>query len=109
MSRSFPWLPATALALLMAWYADDASAQVKVLPGSAARGEQLLTEKGCLKCHRFGERGGSLAPDLTRTPPHAGSPGLLASAMWNHAPIMWGQNIELTSADAADLFAYMFS
>jgi cytochrome c2 len=91
------------------WYSADASGQLKVLPGSATRGEKLLMEKGCINCHRFGERGGRRAPDLTRTPPHASTPGLLASAMWNHAPSMWGQKIELTSAEAADLFAYMYS
>jgi len=29
--------------------------------------------------------------------------------MWNHAPSMWAQTTKLTSADAADLFAYMYS
>jgi len=99
-----PWL-----ALASVWYSGNASAQLKVLPGSAARGEQLLVEKGCAKCHSLDGHGGNGAPDLTWTPPHAGAPGLLASAMWNHAPLMGEQKAELTSAEAADLFAYMYS
>ncbi len=91
-------------------------AQLKILPGSAARGEQLLTDKGCIDCHRqSGQRAGR-PPDLSRTPPDAGTPSMLASAMWNHAPSMWAARVavearksELTSIEAADLFAYMYS
>ena len=107
MRRLFAFLPAAGLALAGVWC--NASAQLKVLPGSAARGEQLLVEKGCANCHSLDGRGGNGAPDLTRTPPHASAPGLLASAMWNHAPIMGEQKAELTSTEAADLFAYMYS
>jgi cytochrome c2 len=109
MRRIFALLPAAGLALAGVWYSANASAQLKVLPGSAARGERLLVEKGCANCHSLAGRGGNGAPDLTRTPPHAGAPGLLASAMWNHAPIMGEQKADLTSAEAADLFAYMYS
>ena len=109
MRRLFAFLPAAGLALAIVWYPGNASAQLKVLPGSAARGEQLLVAKGCANCHSLDGRGGNGAPDLTRTPPHATAPGLLASAMWNHAPIMGEQKAELTSAEAADLFAYMYS
>jgi mono/diheme cytochrome c family protein len=109
MKRRFTFLAAVGLALASVWFSGNASAQLKVLPGSAARGEQLLVEKGCANCHSLDGRGGNGAPDLTRTPPHASAPGLLASAMWNHAPIMGEQKAELTSAEAADLFAYMYS
>jgi cytochrome c2 len=109
MRRLFAFLAAAGLALASVWYSDNASAQLKVLPGSAAHGEQLLVEKGCAKCHSLDGRGGNGAPDLTRTPPHASAPGLLASAMWNHVPIMGEQKAELTSTEAADLFAYMYS
>jgi hypothetical protein len=36
--------------LFISWYPTKA-AQVKILPGSAVRGEQLLLKKGCLDCH----------------------------------------------------------
>lgn len=32
---------------------------------SAARGEQLLGQRGCTACHRMGERDGHIAPDLS--------------------------------------------
>ncbi|HEX4997539.1 MAG TPA: cytochrome c [Terriglobia bacterium] len=90
------------------------AAQVKVLPGSAARGGELIFTKGCINCHAFGGGGGKRAPDLTKTPPNASSPGQLATAMWNHAPRMWMTsdrkwNIRLTSGETADLFAFMYS
>jgi len=104
------------LGLAIVLNSDVASAQLKVLPGSAARGEQLLTDKGCVNCHSVNGTGGSRAPDLARTPPHSEGPELLASAMWNHATEMWADpasgvrwNTQMTSADAADLFAYLYS
>jgi mono/diheme cytochrome c family protein len=109
MRRHFLFCAIVGVALGSIWQSVTASAQLKVLPGSSSRGAQLLIEKGCANCHRIGERGGYRAPDLTTTPPHASTPGLLASAMWNHAPSMWGQKTELTSAEVADLFAYFYS
>jgi cytochrome c2 len=100
----------------MVWCVAVASAQIKILPGSAARGEQLLTDKACVNCHSLNGRGGNRAPDLAGTPPHAQAPELLASAIWNHATEMWVDaasgarwNTQLTSGDAADLFAYLYS
>ncbi|HEX5000814.1 MAG TPA: c-type cytochrome [Terriglobia bacterium] len=104
------------IATLAAWgfTRSTTEAQIKVLPGSAARGGQLIITKGCINCHAFGGGGGKRAPDLTRTPPDASSPGQLATAMWNHAPQMWVSanrtwDIELSSSETADLFAFMYS
>ena len=104
------------LAFTMLWHATVVPAQIKILPGSAARGEQLLTDKGCVNCHSLNGKGGNRAADLASTPPHAQAPELLASAMWNHATAMWVDSAsgalwktQLTSADAADLFAYLYS
>jgi cytochrome c2 len=102
------------LALGFGSRSSSAAAQVKLLPGSAARGGQLIINKGCVSCHAFGGGGGKTAPDLTRTPPDASSPGQLATAIWNHAPQMWMAadrrwKIDLTSSEVSDLFAYMFS
>ena len=112
------WVTSTllaGLALFIVWRTTNA-AQLKVLPGSAERGEQLLFEKGCVDCHALNGTGGHHAPDLSRTPPHATSPELLAGAMWNHATQMWttpdnGHNrpAQLTSTESADLFAYLYS
>ena len=98
------------LALLIAWPSSN-TAQLKILPGSAGRGKQLLMDKGCVNCHN-----GNRAADLSKTPPHAGTPELLASTMWNHAAEMWGSPdaarnwpARLTSMESADLFAYLYS
>jgi mono/diheme cytochrome c family protein len=114
MRRHLTFLATAVLTLLIIRYSGNASAQVNVLPGSASRGEQLLVVKGCLDCHAFDGSGGNRAPDLSRTLPHATSPGLVASAMWNHAPRMWEMagrqsKMELTTYETADLFAYMYS
>lgn len=57
-----------------------------------------------------------MALDLSTRVDRGFTPALLASAMWNHAPVMWaameGAGIErptLSPADAADLFAYLYS
>src|SRR5215467_12730924 len=92
------------LGLAIVLNSDVASAQVKVVPGSAARGEQLLTDKGCVNCHSLNGAGGRLAPDLARTPPHAEAP-----EMWIDPASGVHWNTQMTSADAADLFAYLYS
>ena len=51
------------------------------------RGRALLVQKACLKCHSLSGEGGRVAPDLTRFR-QFGSPVLLATALWNHAPAM---------------------
>jgi len=80
-----------------------AFAQISVIPGSAARGAEAFREKACLECHA-----GNV--------PHAATPTLLATALWNHSPKMWrsqqGGNFSrqtLDSFETADLFAYFFS
>ena len=90
--------------------------QVKVMPGSVLRGERLLEDKGCLRCHAVSGRGGNRAPDFARTSGKAKTPALFASAIWNHSPKMWaefeavGQQVPpLGSAEVADLFAYFYS
>lgn len=90
--------------------------QVAVMPGSVIRGERLLDDKGCLRCHAVNGRGGNRAPDFARSSTGARTPALFASAMWNHSPRMWaefelqGRPIPaLESAEVADLFAYFYS
>src|SRR5437660_1310058 len=80
-----------------------AFAQISVIPGSAARGAEVFREKACVECHA-----GNV--------PHAATPTLLATALWNHSPKMWraqqGRNFSrptLDSFETADLFAYFFS
>lgn len=101
-----------ALALICA----VANAQVKVVPGNAARGERVMQEKGCLSCHSLNGKGASRAPDFANPTGRTNKPGLLAAEMWNHSPSMWMEFESqkrpvpaLTSADAADLFAYFYA
>jgi cytochrome c2 len=113
--RRITFLLFAGFTLLQMWRSASAS-QLKILPGSAKRGELLLRDKGCTECHALNGKGGNGAPDLARTPQNASSPELLASAMWNYGPRMWTssdsggkRNSRLTSSEAADLFAYLYS
>lgn len=56
-------------------------------PGNLKRGEQLLSDKGCLKCHAVGHPGRNGAPDMEKLTTYA-SPLFLAQSMWNHGPAM---------------------
>ncbi len=80
-----------------------AFAQISIIPGSAGRGAEVFREKACVECH-------------ASNVPHAATPTLLATALWNHSPKMWraqqGRNFRrptLDSFETADLFAYFFS
>src|SRR3954462_8636453 len=68
-----------------------ALAQVKVMPGSVAAGERVLTEKGCLSCHSLNGKGANRAPDFSNPTGRTSKPGLLAAEMWNHSPAMWAE------------------
>src|SRR5689334_46743 len=54
--------------------------QIRVMPGSVVRGEQVLTAKGCSNCH-----------DLAHTAARNHTPERFAAEMWNHMPIMWSE------------------
>jgi cytochrome c2 len=90
--------------------------QVRVMPGSVAGGERVLEQKGCLSCHSLNGKGGNRAPDFANPTGRASKPGAFAGEMWNHSPSMWAEFDEqkkpvptLTSAEAADLFAYFYA
>jgi mono/diheme cytochrome c family protein len=82
----------------------------------SARGAEVLRRENCLLCHSLRGEGGSVAPDLGRRLGQSYTPAALTSLMWNHAPAMWAEMAarqvprpHLTEADAADLFAYLYS
>lgn len=57
-------------------------------PGDPVKGQELYVEKSCNLCHSAPPSGGKrLAPDLSRSPALS-SPLALASAMWNHVPLL---------------------
>src|SRR5689334_4191673 len=66
------------------------AAVLPVIPGDSDRGAKLFEDEQCIKCHAVNGRGGKIGLDLAKTAPHNFSPAHLASAMWNHAPTMWG-------------------
>lgn len=89
------------------------SVQYFAEPGDPRRGEQLVTARGCLGCHRVRGKGGKGAGDLARGARFP-SPAAAVAAMWNHALIMeevaqpqkiaWPQ---FRPDEMADLVAYL--
>lgn len=80
--------------------------------GDAERGREILTEKGCLGCHRLNGRGGE-ASDLQEVA-GMGSPAEVIAALWNHSvwmeegaakePATWRK---LSAEEMADLMAFL--
>jgi cytochrome c2 len=91
--------------------------------GDAQNGALVLSKQGCLECHAIRAQGtghelpiGTGAPDLADSLTPAYTPSALASAVWNHTPEMWRRMAEretgmpdATSAEWADVFAYLYS
>ena len=76
-------------------------------------GMEVFWEKGCIRCHPVLGQGGSIGPDLTRSPA-LGDSFQLSAAMWNHAPQMWqrmqAEHFELPTFEVEemeDLFAFL--
>ena len=69
------------MAYLQAEPARDTSADL-------LQGQLVLVRKGCLKCHRLHNEGGTVAMELTAY--HGGYefPAVWATTIWNHAPRM---------------------
>lgn len=77
--------------------------------GSSARGEGLLSGKGCLDCHSLRGRGGSTAGDLGQRG-NLESLGAVTAALWNHilvpdlATVNWRS---INAREMADLTAFL--
>src|SRR5262245_29636234 len=100
--------------LFVVLHSNSASSQLKIFPGDPSRGERVLSGQGCLNCHSLNGRGGTTASDLSHMPAHADTPEQLATTIWNHATLMWTtpsgiKRADMTSADSADMFAYLYS
>lgn len=81
--------------------------------GNATRGQRLLREKGCLRCHSIYSKGGGVAPDLA-TSNVVGSDSGQVAAMWNHGRQMenWARRRTLrlpmlTAQQLADITRYL--
>ncbi|MEO7653978.1 MAG: c-type cytochrome [Bryobacteraceae bacterium] len=84
--------------------------------GDARRGEGLFEKQKCIVCHSINGAGGKTGPDLSRRGGRDYTPALLASLMWNHAPVMWSAMAQagierpaLAPEDVSDLFAYFYA
>jgi mono/diheme cytochrome c family protein len=53
-------------------------------PGDSRKGEKLVADKGCLRCHAVRGKGGKSATDLARSKRRL-APAAVISVMWNHA------------------------
>jgi len=80
-------------------------------PGDPLKGENIFTQKGCIRCHEGGGKGE--APNLT-VMKKFGSPIRMIQLMWNHAPkmedLILSQNEEwpqLTKTEMQDIYAYL--
>lgn len=84
--------------------------------GHAERGAELFKAQKCVTCHSVKGEGGNTAPDLGKLGGKGWTPEIMAALVWNHAPKMWeamGQagigTPKISTADAADLFAYFYA
>ena len=109
--RALPWLFLGGSLALSA-----AATQPPMLAGNSEHGAQLFQSEHCVECHSINGKGGKIAPDLGKLVDRNFTPALLASTMWNHAPLMWTtmekhgvEKPRLTPQDAADLFAFFYS
>ena len=73
--------------LLALWSAE--AAVPPVIPGDSAQGAELFKSERCVECHSVNGKGGKIGVDLSERVDRGFTPALLASAMWNHAPVMW--------------------
>ena len=80
----------------------------------AARGRELFLEKGCIVCHQVSGVGGRIGPSLNAEDmPEPMNTFEFAARMWRGAPTMvemqqdlFGEAIELTGKELADLIAF---
>jgi mono/diheme cytochrome c family protein len=84
-------------------------------PGDPARGQLLLVEKGCQRCHSVGGIGGQIGKPLDGYRRYA-SPVFISTAMWNNGPRMAEAMRRLgvprptfQAGDVRDILAYVRS
>jgi cytochrome c2 len=84
-------------------------------PGRATVGEALFEKKGCFLCHKIGDKGKIVGPDLTKTDYHAGATQIVVR-LWQHGPKIWGKMAQMgigpiifKENELADITAYIYS
>jgi len=103
------------IAYLKSYSRDRVQEPIYVLPGRAAEGQKLFSQKKCSQCHGSKGEGGPLAPRLYK---HKAPLSLIqfSAAMWNKAPamlqVMKAAGVvppQLTAEDMANIVAYLYS
>jgi mono/diheme cytochrome c family protein len=118
LSVERPVLEGRDIADLMAFIQNISQANVKeqtyMVPGDPKIGEKLFVLKQCSKCHKIGDRGGSIGPDLTKKELNVGA-AAIAAKMWNHGSKMFAKMKELhieqpkfQGSEMADVIAYLY-
>jgi mono/diheme cytochrome c family protein len=86
-----------------------------VTPGRPAVGARLFEDKACIECHRVGDRGGVVGPELGSRRPYESLVDF-AAAMWNKTPRMLaamrqrGIDVpQLAPDEMSDLIAYLYA
>ncbi len=81
------------------------------IEADARRGAEFFEQNKCISCHAPGT-----SRDLARRLDRNYTPAALASRIWNHAPVMFGEMRKdgitpppVSSQQAADLFAFFYS
>jgi len=88
--------------------------QIYMVTGNPNAGASLFESKNCIRCHRVGDRGGNVGPDLTKKKFNVGATEIAAN-MWNHGSKMLAKMNELRIAqpkfqgnEMADVIAYIY-
>ena len=103
------------LAMVLA-VAGSSGLQAQITTGDAARGEQLVRDRGCVSCHKLNGAGGAKASDLATRRSRDFTPAGLAGVLWSHPTSAWAPagaqsqgTTALSPAEGADLFAFFAS
>ncbi|MFQ5674358.1 MAG: c-type cytochrome [bacterium] len=93
---------------------DQTDVSSYLIPGKPGIGEKLFEKKGCFNCHKVGQKGHEIGPDLTQVKFHLGVTRI-AEEMWNHGPKIWTKMAEMAIErptfdhnELADLVAYLY-
>ncbi len=87
---------------------------IYMLPGEPEAGKKLFELKKCIQCHKTGNHGRGIGPDLTKKEFNIGATEI-AAKMWNHGSKMSSKMSELHidqpkfhGSEMADVIAYLY-
>ena len=109
-NQPFPQLDAQEMADILAFLYQASSIDH---PGDPTTGQRIFNEKGCVRCHSVGGKGGKTAPELSAVAA-GGEANAWTCAMLNHAASMvapisstLGQWPQFSGNEMSDLIAYV--